>query len=53
MLAHHVSFHNAFTSKKYAALCIEVSKRGQGIGMGGVNKKDHMVQLVENDTGKK
>ncbi len=58
-LAIHASFRNAFThhhciKKKYAALGVEIkSKRGPGIGMGRINEKDHMVQLVEDEEGNK
>ena len=40
--------------KKYAALGVEIkSKRGHGIGMGRINERDHMVQLVEDEEGNK
>ena len=46
--------HITIVSKKNAALGVEIkSKRGHGIGMGRINERDHMVQLVEDEEGNK
>jgi hypothetical protein len=40
--------HISLVSKKYVALGIEVKKNksGKGIGMGRINEKGHVVQMI-------
>jgi hypothetical protein len=40
-------YTSPFYQKKHATLGVEVkSKRGKGVGIGRINEKDHVVQLV-------